>query len=57
VFVCGCGKECDCDTIGTKPGKCHCGMDLIEATVTKVEGYRVTVRSAEGDRVIKVRKA
>jgi len=55
VYICGCGKACDCSTLRTAPGKCHCGMDLIPATVTKVEGNRVTVKSANGEQVIVLR--
>ena len=57
VYICGCGKECDCNTIQRAPGKCHCGMALITATVVKVDGDRVTVKSANGEQVIKVTKA
>jgi hypothetical protein len=27
-YQCKCGKECICDTISQKPGKCGCGMKL-----------------------------
>ena len=57
VWICGCGKTCDCGTIQTTPGKCHCGMDLIKATVTKVKGTTVTVKSANGEQVITLKKS
>ena len=57
VWVCGCGKECDCNTIQKAKGKCHCAKDLIEATVTKVKGGKVTVKSASGEQVITLKKA
>ena len=57
VWVCGCGKACACNTLQTTAGKCHCGRDLIEATVTKVEGSKVTVKSANGEQVITLEKA
>jgi hypothetical protein len=38
VYVCGCGKGCDCDTMAKKEGKCTCGKDLVKAKVTKVKG-------------------
>jgi len=36
VYACNCGTSCPCQTISTKPGKCHCGSDLAAATVVKV---------------------
>ena len=57
VWICGCGKACDCNTLQAAPGKCHCGRDLIEATVTKVDGSKVTVKSANGEQVIVLKKA
>ena len=30
-YVCGCGKDCPCDTISQTPGKCSCGKDLVPA--------------------------
>ena len=57
VWICGCGKACDCNTLQTAPGKCHCGSDLIEATVTKVEGSKVTVKSVNGEQVLTLKKA
>ena len=57
VWICGCGKACDCATLQTKAGKCHCGKDLIEAAVTKVEAGKVTVEFADGEQVIPLKKA
>lgn len=37
VYVCACGEKCDCGTVSKKAGKCGCGHDLVETTVTKVE--------------------
>jgi len=54
VYVCGCGESCDCNTIQTSPGKCHCGMALVEGKVTKVAAGKVTVKTAKGERVIKL---
>ena len=56
VRICGCGQTCDCNTLQKAQGKCHCGKDLIEATVTKVEGSKVTVKSANGEQVITLKK-
>ncbi|HSA97069.1 MAG TPA: hypothetical protein VLJ16_13525 [Acidobacteriota bacterium] len=29
-YMCACGPECKCDTISQKPGKCACGVDMVE---------------------------
>jgi len=29
-YMCACGPECQCDTISQSPGKCACGVDMIE---------------------------
>jgi len=29
-FMCACGPECECDTISQSPGKCACGVEMIE---------------------------
>ena len=29
-YACACGKECKCNTISQKPGKCGCGMEMKE---------------------------
>lgn len=55
VHVCGCGKTCTCDTMQAGPGKCHCGKDLVEGTVTKVDGGAVTVKTAAGEQVLKTK--
>ncbi|RPI29205.1 MAG: hypothetical protein EHM61_02390 [Acidobacteria bacterium] len=36
VNACGCGTACACQTISNQKGKCHCGHDLVKATVAKV---------------------
>ena len=27
-YACGCGKGCNCGTVGQKQGKCGCGQDM-----------------------------
>ena len=29
-YMCACGPECKCDSISQKPGKCACGVDMVE---------------------------
>lgn len=54
VYVCTCGEGC-CKTIQAKPGKCGCGKDLTEGTVTKVAEGSVTVKTAKGEQVIEAK--
>jgi hypothetical protein len=28
LYVCSCGPDCKCTSVGTKPGKCGCGKPL-----------------------------
>lgn len=41
IYVCKCGKACDCGTMSYKEGKCGCGKELVKATVTKTEDGKV----------------
>lgn len=29
-YMCACGPSCKCDTISQTPGKCACGVDMVE---------------------------
>lgn len=29
-YMCACGPSCKCDTISQMPGKCACGVDMVE---------------------------
>jgi hypothetical protein len=49
VYVCNCGPECDCGSIGTEPGNCSCGSELVAAHVLKVDGHDATVCACSGD--------
>jgi hypothetical protein len=48
VYACACGEACPCDTLAKAPGKCTCGRDLVNATITKVDKDTVTVKFADG---------
>ncbi len=37
IYVCGCGKGCDCATVSKKEGKCACSSKLVKVKVTKVD--------------------
>jgi hypothetical protein len=37
IYVCSCGKGCDCYTVSKKEGKCTCGSALTKVKVTKVD--------------------
>jgi hypothetical protein len=41
IYVCKCGKACDCGTMSYKAGKCGCGKELAKTTVTRTENGRV----------------
>jgi hypothetical protein len=41
IYVCGCGEDCDCGSLGKKEGKCGCGKKLVKTTVTKIEKGRL----------------
>lgn len=30
AYKCACGKQCTCNTVALKPGKCRCGADLVK---------------------------
>lgn len=38
LYVCGCGADCKCTSLSTKPGKCGCGKDLQALKTVRVEG-------------------
>ncbi len=36
-YVCNCGEKCPCHTISMNQGNCTCGMEMVKASVIKVE--------------------
>lgn len=38
LYVCGCGADCKCTSVSTKPGKCGCGQELKAGHLCKVDG-------------------
>jgi hypothetical protein len=53
LYVCGCGKSCDCDTLAKKPGKCVCGKPLVKGTVTKVDSGTAVIKTKKGEQTFK----
>ena len=53
VYVCGCGKGCDCDTMAKKPGKCVCGKPLVKGKVTKVGDGTAVIKTKKGEQTFK----
>jgi hypothetical protein len=53
LYVCSCGKECDCDTLAMKPGKCVCGKKMGKGTVTKVSDGTATIKTAKFEKEFK----
>jgi len=29
-YVCGCGPDCNCNSMSTEPGKCKCGKEMVQ---------------------------
>src|SRR5689334_2368657 len=42
LYVCNCGEKCPCETMGRKAGKCSCGKEMAEVTVTKAEAGKAS---------------
>ena len=38
IYTCGCGPECECETVSVKAGKCACGADLVEGRMLMING-------------------
>jgi hypothetical protein len=38
LYTCDCGKQCNCNSVSTKPGNCSCGKPMVWGHVVKVEG-------------------
>ncbi|MEJ2582722.1 MAG: hypothetical protein P8127_13965, partial [Acidobacteriota bacterium] len=36
IFVCGCGPDCDCNSVSAGKGTCSCGTELVAAHVVMV---------------------
>lgn len=53
LYVCGCGKKCDCDSMAMKPGKCTCGKPMVKGTVTKVEDGKAMIKTDKEERWFK----
>jgi len=53
VYVCGCGKGCDCFTMSMKPGKCSCGKTMVKGKVTKVGEGTALIKTAKEEREFK----
>ena len=53
VYVCGCGKECDCDTMSSKPGKCVCDKPMVQGKVLKVEEGKAVIQTDKEEKTFK----
>lgn len=43
IYWCDCGRDCKCDRVSTKPGKCACGKEMAGGHVIWVEGTTALV--------------
>jgi len=49
LYFCDCGKDCNCNSVSTKPGNCKCDKPMKWGHVLKVEGNEALVCTcAEG---------
>ena len=46
VYACNCGEKCNCKSLSMKETNCTCGNKMVKATVTKVDGDTVMLKSA-----------
>jgi hypothetical protein len=53
LYVCNCGEACPCDSMANKAGKCTCGKEMVQGTVTKVEGGTAVIKTPSGERTFK----
>jgi hypothetical protein len=53
LYVCGCGKGCDCDTMALKPGKCVCGKPMVQGKVIKIEDGTAVIKAKKEERIFK----
>jgi len=53
LYVCGCGKGCDCNTMAMKPGKCVCGKPLVKGKVTQVGDGTAVIQTKKGEQTFK----
>jgi hypothetical protein len=53
IYVCGCGVDCDCDTMARKPGKCVCGKPMVQGKVLKVEEGKAVIQTDKEEKTFK----
>jgi hypothetical protein len=53
VYVCNCGEKCPCDSMANKPGKCNCGKEMVQGTVTKAEPGTAMIKTPDAERSFK----
>jgi len=47
LYVCGCGADCQCNSVSTEPGDCKCGKPMKWHHVVKVEGDEALLCSCD----------
>lgn len=53
LYVCNCGETCPCDSMARKAGKCTCGKEMVQGTVTQVGEGTAVIKLAAGERTFK----
>lgn len=54
AYVCQCESKCGCEVASLKAGKCGCGHDLVQVSVTRVKGKKAYYQSAGKEQAFKV---
>ncbi len=36
-YVCGCGPDCNCNSVSKEPGKCKCGKDMVQMHLLDIQ--------------------
>jgi len=53
VFVCGCGTQCQCNSMSAKEGMCTCGKEMVKGTVMQIEEGSAMVKIGDREQSFK----
>lgn len=53
IYVCNCGETCPCDSMARKAGKCTCGKEMVQGTVTQIAEGTAVIKTDAGERTFK----
>jgi hypothetical protein len=52
-FVCNCGEKCPCNTMAMKAGKCTCGKEMVQGTVTQASAGTAVIKIGDREQTFK----